>query len=159
MKEYLLALFAVCMVAGIVKVIASDCALAEHVGFICAICVILCVASPLIKLLDAGFDLEDIFEGTDGSRAEYGEIFDAYLQEQDEKNAEISLARMLEAELSLNEESTSVDITVSNDGEATRVEGVRVILHADAISADPERIKEYIMQYTSAKCDIVYIFT
>lgn len=156
MKEYLLTLLAVCIVTGIVRVMAFDGALAGYVQTVCAVCVLTCMIIPVFKLLSDDFDIGDIFEGVDTGQEQYGDIFSSYLLEQDVMSAQISLSRMLENELSLKEGSVDVELSVINEGGQTSICGAVVTLYADAVMADPKLLKEYIMQYTGVECEIVY---
>lgn len=157
MRSYFLTLFGVALTAALVNVISPEGVMKKHIELICSICVIAAVAVPVIKgiiSVDIGnidIALEEEFE-TDN----YDEIYNQNLLYTNKTAAEQVLKNELARTLDVNADGVGVSLEISQDGENTRIESVKVFIAPEAVSADPQGIKKYVAERLSVECEIIY---
>ena len=62
MKEYLITLFVVSLVAAIIRVASPDGVMKKHIELLCAVCVICVTVSPVILAVSSIDTIKNIFE-------------------------------------------------------------------------------------------------
>lgn len=156
MRTYLSALFGVCLVSAIIKVISPEGATKKYIEMLCSLCVISAVIFPMGRQISEDYGIGDLIPDIEYESESYDEIYNQYLLDQNIKNA----CEVLRTELCerLGTDSSEIEVKISTediDGEI-KVRSVSVILGVGAITADPDEIKEYIYERTECECEIIY---
>ncbi len=157
MKDYLLTLFFVCLVSAIVKTVSPDGAMKKYIEILCTVCVISAVIIPISTEISSLDGISDILKPDIGIEdANYDEIYNKYLLEQNIENAEACLEGELCQRLALESGALNVRLSVESDGEQLKVTSAQVVLGLKSMSANPDVIKEYILERTECECEIIY---
>lgn len=157
MKEYLLAIFGVCIIGTAVKSLAPDGAIKKYIEMLCTLCAVAVIIAPASSIISASYGLDGLIDKMKTENEDYNVIYKEYLEEKEIDRAEKLLCAELAEYLELSTEAIAVKIEVSDSDEDTvNIESVNVYLGAQAISASPEIIREYIYNRTEAECQIIY---
>ena len=156
MKEYLLILFGVCVLAAIVRVISPDGVMKNYIELICALCVIAAIAAPLSQILSEIGDVDISISENQTNMENYDEIYNLYLAEGSLDDAERILEQELEAVFLQGSGDVDVNARAQTCEDGVKVVGIDVTLIGGAVLADPEAVIEYVLARTGVECQIIY---
>jgi hypothetical protein len=153
LKEYFMGLLTLCVCICVVELLApagEGEGIARHLKLLCAICLLVTMISPLIRLLQGGESLpqrldtwlSEWMKGSEEKKEEYGALWEEQWEQMDVSYAEAAIASMLSQRFSISEQEIRVKVTVNEDG--TAIHEVRVALSGKAIWLNTHEIEDYI---------------
>ena len=157
MKEYLMMVLGVCMVAGVVRVISPEGGMKKHIEMLCSLCLAAAVALPLVgAFLNIDGDgirsvVDEIFDGYETQELE--SIYNDYVARKNTDAVESALEQELKGALDCEDIRVVVDIEME---ETCEIRQVSVILGLGAMSADPDIIKNTVFERLCVECEIIY---
>ncbi len=157
MGEYISALFGVCIVSGVICVMAPEGQSKRYLDIICSLCVICAVGVPLANSI---FQIKNIGYFFDGIEYEtstnYDEIYNQYLTNGYLEEAEQLMAEQLTKRYSLPQNSIDIRLDSAVNGDSVEVIGATAIIGAAAVAVPPDEIKTHIKQSLGVECVIIY---
>ncbi len=158
MKEYLSVLVCVCAASGLVRAVSPEGTGKKYIEMICSLCVIIAISVPLVSGIFGLADMNERLDAEGGQLTEnYGEIYNSFLREGEISAAEKSLGEGLAAYVGAQQDTLRVKIEYEQNEGKTLLTGAKVYILPKAISASPEKIKEYIKNALGVECEIIYI--
>ena len=157
MQEYFTALFFVCVLSGVVNVLSPSDSAKKYIEYLCALCVITAMITPIFHVLPTKNDFMDILGEYGPESQSYEEIYNNFWNAEDERSAAQALAVSLADQLGMSREWFYAELCVLREGGNRTLEGVRLhITDIRAIAADPEIIRTYFLETVGVDCEIVY---
>lgn len=159
MKEYFITVMAVSLMGGVIVSLSPKGNNARYVRLLCGLCTVCCVAFPVVRFAQGGFDREEILSVLDYETKEkeyYDEIYNKKLVGAELKNAEIALKSEIIKELSLQNDSINVNIVTENKSDEICIESVEVIIYPSGLYADPREIEECVEERLGCPCSFFY---
>ncbi|MBE6620620.1 MAG: hypothetical protein E7625_04580 [Ruminococcaceae bacterium] len=163
MNEYFMGLLALCVCICVVELLTpagEGEGIARHLKLLCAICLLVTMISPLIRLLQGGESLprrldawlSEWLEGNEEKKEEYGALWEERWEDMDVSYAEAAIASLLSQRFSVSDQEIRVKVTVNEDGTAIRE--VRVALSGKAIWINTHEMEDYIRNTLGSESSI-----
>ena len=157
MKQYLLTLFGVCVVAAIIRAVSFDGVMKKYIEIICALCVISVVISPIALAISSLDSIKNVFDvDVWGESMDYDEIYNEYLVEGNLRASESILSDELCERF--DGESGCFEVRLGyevSDGKIS-ITAATVTLSGEGVATDPQLIEEYIRSRVGVECEIIY---
>ena len=160
MTEYFTALFFVCVLSGIIGVLAPSNSVKKYIEYLCALCVIMAMVIPITPIISTKNNLFDAFDDYKDNKTNYDEIYNNFWSSEDERAIAQTLSARLADKLDISDEWFSLELCVSRTDDGRVLDGVRLyITDVRAVSANPETIRKYFFDEAGVDCEIVYKFS
>ncbi len=157
MKEYIFTLFGVCIISGLVRVLAPEGASSKYLEIICSLCVICVLFAPLAGSLSEFGGIEYFFDENEYENStNYDEIYNQFITEGQLSELEGMLEKDICEKLSLQENSIAIILDAASEGQKIELVGATAVISAKALSVPPDDVREYIGATLGVDCVIVY---
>lgn len=159
MKEYFISVIAASLLGGVIISLIPEGNTVKHVKLLCSLCAVVCIAFPLISILDSSFDknkIVDMFEQSEDAGENYAEIYNNAFNEYEIINAQERLKQELLQGFSLDKGAIDVKIITDKNNDVIYISSVRVCIYGSGISINPREVKKYVSERFDCECEIVY---
>ena len=158
MRGYFFGVIVVAIVGSVVMATSSHTGSARHIKFLCSLCVIGCLAFPLLSLLEGEFDTDGVLElfESDINEEKYDEIYNDYFLKSEIENASKTLKIKINKELEIDDDCYDLNIVLDKNSDEKNISRVEIIIYASGLTVDPRGIKALIGEYLGCECEIFY---
>ena len=160
MKNYVITIIIIGVIGSLITLLAPDGeggGLKKHVSLAVGLCMILCLSSPLISLIQGlrELDMHSLAPETgDVNKDEYESIFESSLEGAEAQYIREGIAAILKDRFDIEPSECSVSVKFSSDKAGKRVlDRIFVRLYGSAIWKDTEEIEDYLTELFS--CDVI----
>lgn len=157
MKEYLSLLISVALFGGVIGMLSPEGDLKKYLRLLCSLCLLCAMLAPIFSEWRGGnLSLDFLWESEEGESIDYDEIYNQSLQSGNRENAEKIVKNRLLAEFDLPYDSLDVRVLFSLENDIYRAEKVELILHPQAIFADPKEMIALVNEVWECPCVVIY---
>ena len=160
MKDYFLGLILFAFFGAVVLSIAPSGFSRGYLKFLCGLCSIGCIIFPIASLAVDGDswkeNIEGIFETDEKSKESYAEIYNSFLDDIAEENAEETLKNKIITEMNGKYGDIDVDIILNKSCDEIYIESVFVYFYPSGYDIDPRKVKKICFSEFGCECEILY---
>ena len=160
MKDYFLGLILFAFLGSIILSVAPHGLSRGYLKFLCGLCGIGCIIFPIASVVIDGEswreDVEDLFEINDNANENSVEIYNLFLDEVAEKNAEETLKDKIITELKADKDDICVDIILNKNSDEIYIDAIRVFFYPSGYDIDPKKVKKICFSELGIECEVFY---
>ena len=149
-------LFAVCVIAAIVRLLAPQGVMKKYIEIICALCVICAMTQPIGQIIYEIQNINISVPDADFDTSSYDEIYNNSLVSGSASDAEQILEQEIRDAFLMGSGDIDVKLHIQVTDNSAQVVGVDVILIGGAVLVDPEQVRQYLLDRTGIECQIIY---
>ena len=158
MREYLNALVAVALFGGLIRMLSPEGGVQKYLRLTVALCLVCAIVQPLVGgVLDGGnLSLSEWLAEVEEQETDYDEIYNQSLQNRTEAQALEMIKARIYRELSLTEESATVDAEFLSENGIVQLKSVQVTLLGKGVLLDPREIVSLVNTAWGCPCSVIY---
>ena len=160
MRDYFLGLILFAFFGSVILSVTPSGLSRGYLKFLCGLCSIGCIIYPIASLAVDGDawreNIEGMFEVDENAEESSVEIYNLFLDEVAEKNAEDALKSKIITETNGKEEDACVDIILNKNSDEIYIERVFVYLYPSGYDIDPKKVKKICFSELGCECEILY---
>ena len=160
MKNYFLGLILFAFFGSVILSVAPHGLSRGYLKFLCGLCSIGCIIFPIASVVVDGDawreNVESFFEIGEDTRENSVEIYNLFLDEVAEENAELSLKNKIITELKGDNDDIAVDIILDKNSDEIYIEAIRVFFYPSGYDIDPKKVKKICFLELGVECEVFY---
>ena len=157
MREYLSILISVALLGGVIGMLSPEGELKKYLRLLCSLCLLCAMVVPFFSALREGeLSLDGLFESEESESVDYDEIYNQSLLNGNRENAENIIQSRIAQAFDLSYDSFEVRAMLSLKNNKYVLEEIALILHPEAIFADPKKLTEFVNESYDCPCVVIY---